>query len=78
MENKDQKGWEEDFDKRTNYENFPVGEYHKLEGNHLLDPEWYPESPYELDPEKIKDFIRQVEQEAYERGYKIGLADGIE
>lgn len=24
------------------------------------------------------DFIRQVEQEAYERGYKIGLADGTE
>lgn len=46
-----------EFDEKIDSSNFPVGKYHHLEGEHLLDPEWYPESQYEIDPEKVKDLI---------------------
>src|SRR3990167_9947529 len=55
-----QKPWTERFDEKINSDNFEKGEYNKLLGDHLLDPEWYPESPYELDGEKIKSFISSL------------------
>lgn len=53
--------WKSEFDRRTNAENYTVGNNHKLDaGDYLLDPEWYPESAYELDPERIKVFIEKT------------------
>ena len=45
----------EEFTKKTDPDNYEVGEYHYLKdnGESLLDTSWYPESPYELDGDKI-------------------------
>lgn len=32
------------------------------------DLSWYPESEYELDPDKVKEFISKLAQSEYERG----------
>ena len=47
-----------DFEAKTDAKNFPTEEYHSKGGDHLLDPEWYPESDYELDRDKIIDWLR--------------------
>ena len=47
-----------DFEAKTDAKNFPTEEYHRKGGDHLLDPEWYPESDYELDRDKIIDWLR--------------------
>lgn len=39
--------WEESFDYLTDSDNFRKGKYERLEGKHLFDPVWYPESAYE-------------------------------
>lgn len=48
------------FEDGINPENYSPIKYHILndpKGDCLLDLEWYPESEYELDPDKIKLFI---------------------
>lgn len=57
------KGVEEvvaEFTQKTDPDNYEVGEYHYLKdnGESLLDTTWYPESSYELDADKIKDWLR--------------------
>lgn len=48
----------EEFERLTDPEQFEHnGEWHSLVGESLLDPTWYPESEYELDRDKIKDFL---------------------
>jgi len=53
----------EEFDKKTDSDNFEKGEYHQLLGDHLFNTEHYPENPYELDADKIKSFILSDRQE---------------
>lgn len=63
--------WENDFNRRSNLdeplencsikETLLVTHYYYDEGEQVLD---YPESIYELDPEKVKDFIRSTSQSA--------------
>ena len=49
-----------EFDDKTNASNYRKNQlpHHKLEEGSLLDVEWYPESAYELDKDKIKDWLR--------------------
>lgn len=49
--------WEEDFDRLTN-----MDLYEKLRwpSEFLFGEDHYPESPYELEPERIKSFIRKL------------------
>uniref|UniRef100_A0A6M3J8X2 Uncharacterized protein n=1 Tax=viral metagenome TaxID=1070528 RepID=A0A6M3J8X2_9ZZZZ len=54
--------WREEFDRLTS----PPENYEQAK-NSLYWEESYPESKYELDAEKIKAFIVQVEQSAYDR-----------
>jgi hypothetical protein len=73
----EKEGWEAEFDRRTNPDNYKVGAYHTLIGEDmLLDPSYYPESAYELDAESIKSFIRTLLAKAYEEGQqnpKVGF-----
>jgi hypothetical protein len=48
----------EEFEKKSDVKNFKVGEYHRLIGEHLFCGEWYPETSYELDGDKIIDWLR--------------------
>lgn len=54
--------WEESFDYKINDSNYtdePTG-WLEEPNDSLLDPEYYPESSREIDPEKVKDFIRTL------------------
>lgn len=78
MTNK-QESWEVEFDRRTEAGNYrkQLRKYHKLdEGDHLLDEEWYPESPYELEPGKVKDFIRETlaKRDAFWESQEMGVS----
>ena len=56
--------WREEFDRRIESGNYEYREkdYGTLKSGSdtLLDEEWFPESAYELDPDKIKDFIQTL------------------
>jgi len=50
----------EELERRINPENYESRKFHQLndpKGDCLLDLEWYPESSYELNPNKVMDFI---------------------
>lgn len=80
--------WEKEFDRRTNSDNYEIGKdtnggsYALNEqDDHLFDCTNYPESPYELDAEKIKQFIRPIihrtRTEVERKGYEKGVTDAI-
>ena len=62
----------EEFRKKTSPENYKdeVSPYDSMAHGSLLDPDEYPESKYELDANKIKDFIKQY--------YLLGLEREVE
>jgi hypothetical protein len=76
MENKDKKGWEKDLRKTLRKRDNKMFEFLQRQLFQGI-TDYFCGYPIEWD-EDVTAFIRQVEQEAYERGYKIGLADGIE
>ena len=50
-----------DFKRRIEPGNYNKGQYHQIvKSDTLLTDDWYPESPYELDPEKIEQFISNL------------------
>ena len=59
-----------EFDRRIDAGNYESSEpnYHSLKKgtDTLLDESWYPESPYEIDGEKVKDFLTSAMQRAVE------------
>jgi len=63
--------WEEEFDRKVDSDNYKKEEKwgHDLvtPNDSLFDPEGYPESNFEIDPEKVKDFIRTLRQKDKER-----------
>lgn len=50
-----------EFDRRIDHENYEKTGYKDLRGpnDSLLDPDRYPESPFEIDADSVKDFITQ-------------------
>lgn len=56
----------EEFAKKSKPDNFECNEDGEVVGEHLLIPERYPESEFELDKEKVLNFLRQSLQEQHE------------
>ena len=74
VKEKNKESWSDRFDRLTNPDNFEKGEYNKLLGEHLLSSEWYIESAYELNAEKLKHFITELLQEErakWEKEYPV-------
>lgn len=69
----------EEFKEKSNSDNFKIGECHALLGDHLLTQNWYPESAYELDKEKITDWLqttlREVADQARKEAVRCGKVD---
>lgn len=64
----------EEFERRINEDNYETrDEFSSLKkgSDTLLDETFYPESAYELDSDKVNDFIRQALQEQQERFKKL-------
>ena len=70
-QNNENQAWEEEFDRKVDSDNYKKEEKwgHDLvtPNDSLFDPEGYPESNFEIDPEKVKDFIRTLRQKDKER-----------
>ncbi len=51
-----------EFDRRIDPSNYKIGQYHTIEkpNDSLLNGEWYPESNYEIDADKVKSFISSL------------------
>ncbi len=86
--NKEQKGslknWELEFDRRIDGENYATLDGKKPFGNQYLAPDQdsllsenaYPESMWEMDGDKIKDFIKSL-LNAKEKAVRVELIDKI-
>ena len=71
-----------EFDRRIDSDNYELADknYYPLAmgSDTLLDERWYPESPYEIDGEKVKDFLATAMQRVYTESRKDFLRSEIE